>query len=785
MRHSICKHHLKALLVSTALSLVTMGVGGAFNPSQAQSISQTELSNSTGLRQIRAPQAYARIRGPGGGEGVSIAIIDSGIDERHFDIAPNLERSFTIGGATNVAGSHGTAVAGIAAGAANRRGTMGVAYNAGIISYQGGDVSRNDPNSVNLDNDTIATAIRAAGGGFDVANTEADIINMSLGVSFSGPLRLSNGRIRAANENAATPVIERALRFTVGQGKLVVVATGNDFNDRRTLENSLGLGRGTIVDIGASYPAQFANRRDLSRGMIAVMAVDRNNQAASFSNSCLGVENRCLAAPGVSFQGAQARGGTGGIGSGTSYATPLVSGAAAVVQSAFRVTPQDAGNRLLRTATDLGRRGTDSLYGRGLLNLENALSPQGRLSLARTSSASGPSLALAGSTLSLGSSLSLSGAGADLLSKAVSLDDDNFPFPVDLGRSAKVQSRTTGLDAFIGSSRNRTAAVATDNGVYTLSMAEDLERDDPYRAQFASSDVSLKKDAPLPRMQMQAEVTDEVDLFFGLNGSSLTQGGLVRSLPQSGDFFQPTAFLAPFDQLSGELNGGGTSVSLGENTDLTISAFASADDEATRQAVMQKVELVHKTMGDAELRLGYGFMQEGGGFLGSEAKGAFGADSSGKSQYLDISLMMPLTEKVSLFGAYSQAGTDASGGDSLLSDYSTIRSDAFGAGLVMTDLAEKGDGLSLMVGQPLRVREGSAEVTVPVARNLDGTIVQEGAELDLAPDGREIAIETVYNFALDGDNQSLSAGGFVRLNPDHDPDAAPDVGLGLSYQLNF
>jgi hypothetical protein len=464
----------------------------------------------------------------------------------------------------------------------------------------------------------------------------------------------------------------------------------------------------------------------------------------------------------------------------------MIAGAAAVVQAAFGVSPQEAGNRLLSTATDLGAAGTDSIFGRGLLNLENALSPQGPLTVATSTSINGPKVAFSDSTLSLGSSLALGGDGAAILGEAVTLDDDNFPFGVDLGQSAAVQSRTTGLASFIGSSDRTTTSIATATGGYNLSVDGDAERDDEYRAEFAASDVSLREEADLPRLQLKSELTDGVETFFGFNGSSNTDAGLVQSLPASGDFFQPTAFLAPFDQLSGEQTGGGTKVELGDNTDLSVAAFTSSDNDAARQSVMQKIELTHKTVGDIELRLGYGFLQEDGGFLGSEASGAFGADSGGNSQYIDLSVLAPLSEKVSLFGAYTRGETDASGGgNSLLSNYSTLRSEAFGAGLVMTDIAEKGDGLSLIVGQPLRVTDGSADVTVPTGRTEDGRVEQESGTLDLAPEGREIAIEAVYNFALDSDDQSFTAGSFVRLNPDHDENADPDVGLGLTYKLKF
>ncbi|MGI9452333.1 MAG: S8 family serine peptidase [Geminicoccaceae bacterium] len=786
---------LQLLLAGTAMiTLSACGGGGGGGDGgggggAAGNFRNQDFNNSTGLDQIRAAEGFAQITGALDGAGTTIAILDDGIDEDHPDLQSNGTRTVTsllFGNSQDVDSQHGTAVAGIAAGGNGNGGIRGVAADANILAFQVGDQNPNDPTEITFDNAAIAAAIR------DASRRNADIINMSLGVPVSGFLIESDGSLVASQRTAQAVIsnqgIADAILDATSSGSLVVIAAGNSRDN---------LGGSGAVDITPDMPAFLGvNNVDLQAGqitraasadgVIVAIAVDSNNQRASFSNSCRGVEDRCLAAPGVNFQGALPGGGIGNIGSGTSYAAPLISGAAAVVQAAFDVTAQQAGNRLLSTATDLGAPGADADTGVGLLNLENALSPQGQLTVALTASSDGSKVLLSGTTLSLGSSLALDGAGSALLGKAVSLDDDNFPFGVDLGRSAAVQSRTTGLEAFIGSSNRRTTSVADETWGYSLSLAEDQERDDPYRAEFAASDTALREEAALPRMQMQSELRDGVDLFFGFNGSSNTDAGLVQSLPETGDFFQPTAFLAPFDQLSGEQTGGGTTVELSDDTDLTVSAFASTDDDAGRQTTLQKVELAHKTIGDIELRLGYGFMQEEGGYLGSEAKGAFGAESGGNSQYLDLSVLAPLSEKISLFGAYSRGNTDASGGtNSLLSDYSTIHSEAFGAGLVVADLVDEGDGLSLMVGQPLRVTDGSAELTVPTERNQDGTLVQERATLDLSPEGREIAIETVYNFALDDENQALTAGSFVRFNPDHDSDADPDVGIGLTYKLKF
>ena len=69
-----------------------------------------------------------------------------------------------------------------------------------------------------------------------------------------------------------------------------------------------------------------------------------------------------------------------GDASGTSFAAPRVSGAAALVRQKFpNLTGIQIKQVLLQTATDLGASGPDNIYGYGKLNLENAMSPQGRV----------------------------------------------------------------------------------------------------------------------------------------------------------------------------------------------------------------------------------------------------------------------------------------------------------------------------------------------------------------------------------------------------------------------
>ena len=107
-----------------------------------------------------------------------------------------------------------------------------------------------------------------------------------------------------------------------------------------------------------------------------VVALDGANVIADFSNGCGESKNWCLAAPGVRIRTANVGGGIQ-IASGTSFAAPHVSGAAAVLKSAFpNLGAKQVVTLLLMTAQDLGDPGVDDVYGHGLVDLEKATRPQ-------------------------------------------------------------------------------------------------------------------------------------------------------------------------------------------------------------------------------------------------------------------------------------------------------------------------------------------------------------------------------------------------------------------------
>ena len=94
------------------------------------------------------------------------------------------------------------------------------------------------------------------------------------------------------------------------------------------------------------------------------------------------------------------------------------------------------------------------------------------------------------------------------------------------------------------------------------------------------------------------------------------------------------------------------------------------------------------------------------------------------------------------------------------------------------------DRVTITVAQPLRVSAGSAMVTAPVARTLEGAIVTEGETVGLAPSGTEIDAEIAYGLDI-GTQQRLDFSVMSRLEPDHVDGAETEIHAGVRYRLNF
>ncbi|MEB3330496.1 MAG: S8 family peptidase [Candidatus Sericytochromatia bacterium] len=281
----------------------------------------------------RAAEQYtlARVR-TGDAHGVTegtprttIAIVDTGVDHRHPDLASRDGRTsrvvkgedfVNLDGDPMDRNGHGTHCAGIAAATArNATGIVGQAPGVTILAVR-----------VLGDNGAGSDAAVAAGI-IHATDRGAGVISLSLG----GP--------------EPVKVIDDAVQYARARGVLLVAAMGNEGKERR------------------SYPAANA-------GVLAVGATTAEDQLAAFSNTGPWIG---LVAPGADIL-STLPGGRYGLKSGTSMATPCVAGVAALVRDRRPGWSPDAVRaHLEQTAEDLGPPGFDARFGHGRLNAGRAL----------------------------------------------------------------------------------------------------------------------------------------------------------------------------------------------------------------------------------------------------------------------------------------------------------------------------------------------------------------------------------------------------------------------------
>lgn len=225
-----------------------------------------------GVQKASFPQAWTRTRGR---RSVVVAVLDTGVDGTVPDLAGNVLDGIDLTGTglTDVDG-HGTAVAGIIAAHANNGiGGAGVCSNCTILPIK---VMGNDGTG---DLATVAQGIVQA------ADLHAKVIDLSLG----GPVGLD--------------VLQQAVDYAIAKGSIVVAAAGNG-------------GDGALF-----YPASYPN-------VIGVAGTNQGDRLYTWSERGTWVQ---VAAPGCNV--APLTKGGYGIFCGTSSATPLVAGLAALAAS--------------------------------------------------------------------------------------------------------------------------------------------------------------------------------------------------------------------------------------------------------------------------------------------------------------------------------------------------------------------------------------------------------------------------------------------------------------------
>lgn len=698
-------------------------------PPPGPSATSAEYLRNYALGAINAEAAYSVYAT---GAGVTVALVDTGVDPNTPDLtgAVSSLSADVLPGRNQPVGTdnHASFIAGLIASNFNGVGTVGVAYGATILSVRA-DQSTGCGAGVTtcFDDAVLATGIQYA-----VAHG-AKIINLSIG--------------GASPNNAA---FQSALLQAVNAGLVVTIAAGND------------------SAANPDYPALYAIDPRFLGSVVAVGSTNSSGTLSSYSNKAGVAAGNYIAAPGENVV-SNCSSTSCLSGSGTSFAAPQVAGALALMLQAFpNLTGKQALNILMTTATDAGAKGTDAVYGVGILNLTQAFAPLGTLSV--PTSAGGVVAVNNTSGIYVTAALGDAIAHSKALT-SVGVDAYNRMFTVNLARLY----RPGGFSVV---------------SVPSAAMPQQTHVDTP---SFASGRLQLTANLPDPA------AADPSTLFRWMKppagGGDVTLA--YRNGPMTLMAWRGAGVANPFSAPSVDPFTALAQPDHAFRADLAGSVFSlSAEAGGGRRLSPDRTQIVagsnylratgQAKVGPMTTALTVGELIEPLGPLGSYLPGQSGLALPSKTGFVTVSQAWPLAPGYSFNGNVSVGRTHIDG--QMLSLASAAWSSSWRMALD-ADCARLGlacTGVEISLAQPLRMEGGSFQAVLPDVPDVYETsgFSYSTRRVSVAPSGRQIdlRLETDKDF---GDAGVFRLEGALIRQPGNQAGAPTALGVSGSWRVRF
>jgi len=686
-----------------------------------------EYFEQYGLAAINASSAYAE---GATGEGIVVAVVDTGVDLDHPELVGNISALSTdITNADRTAedpDGHGTGVAGVIAGRKDDLNFHGVAFEASVMA-----IRADSPDSCEVDggDGCLFTDLDTANAIDYARENGAQVINLSLG--------------RATNLADGSTLTFAALRRATAAGVLIVVSAGNQDADQDEPSPS------------PEFPANFVNDA-LARGLaVAVGSVDENNVISDFSARAQGAEGAYLVAPGERIVSTFAD-GQYALWGGTSFAAPHVAGALALLLDAFPdLSGAEALELLITTAADLGDPGPDPIYGSGLVDLAAAFAPAGTTTL----DIGGVGPVVLGTTLA-----APSGAAGDwvwnsgLLDGAIMRDAYGRAYRFDTGEAGDApDSALSALQAAAESGLRRTTVTQAGPAAVSLRQGQ---------ARFhALSNLPQEAYAPDTDVSFSLQVDNTlIEAGRGFSAPPALPGAGVSVLAETG--FSGALVNLAADRDWASVRWEGERLSFGVRT--------SGSDENAFSAASAVM-----SFGEQRLGVEVGAAQESGTVLGGALAERFGREDAADSRFAALVWNGPID--TGLFGAWRAAARfEAVAADAALPQHlapnGAITASAWSLGADRpVRFGARGGVFGLTLSQPLRVEDGAVTASIPVAALEGGETLFERRTASLVPSGREISLEAAWRTQL-RERVDLSVAARFTRDPGHVA-SADDEGL--------
>ena len=695
--------------------------------------------NQPGFVSIGVDRAHGHVsllEGPDAapGAGVTVGLIDTGIDEEHPVFREKTVTEVFLGDAVDEAGddlSHGTAVASVAAGGriADPDAAPGVAWGADVAMFA------LRPGPEELADTPVPLEVLAERDGW-LAGVFHEVLSWREGDRRVDILNLSfsyHGLISQYTEDDLRANLPRTLA-TLAQGdaaeKAILVWAAGNLNGFPCQPGAAGCPNGRLeADSVTLLPGLMARIGELQGHSVAVVGLGLDGgRIADWSNRCGLAADFCIAAPGEGIRVALFGPEDGVAGmrrfgdeGGTSLAAPMVSGGLAVMKQLFRdqLSNEELVSRLFLTADNTGIYADREIYGHGRMDLGAATSPVGVLDV-----------------------------------------------PIATGLA-------TAAHASLGSTELRLGAAFGDGFPEALGDNELMALDD-YGAPFwyGLGDFAATTDGPSMAARLRA--------FLGpAAGSGWWAGAGGRPGPgKSVTGMAPGVLRMPTAAGNGHLAlaEGAVMVGARDREGLSAAAFTTGPPRALMPA--SGAVLSWRPEG---IPVGFvaGWIEERGTMLGSFGQGAFGSLSAGTAFFGFEGTVDLAGWSLGADAELGVARPAAHGG--IIREISPLATSTFAVHANRT-FARRGS-LALSLSQPLRVERGWASFATPAIRTRRGEVLYRSFRAELTPGERQLDLAGQWSRPLP--LGELRLGAVWSHRPGHRSVLGPQLALLSGWRWTF
>lgn len=566
----------------------------------------------------------------------------------------------------------------------------------------------------------------------------------------------ANSSVRIIAVSAASFAPSSAMATASGAGKFISIAAGND---------------------GASAPNGLSQASAGLPGVVIVGATDGAGTPHGFSNRAGPTASRYVMTSG----------------DGTSYAASRMAGiAAAVLNTTPGLSNESLAQVIFAAATPV-----DGDYGHGYVAdaAQVINNPAGPVSVAGGDGGSGGGAAVAALALGAAAGAAIWYKNRKNLESTLVFDPYGRPFIMDLSDAASIKRGAPDFARFtqtMDELQNADHFSLSDRLHGSLSYstydrsAFEIERHFALAGDTAFDYRDLKW-----TFSLNGRLPGELDFQINKNTDPGDSLGALTGLPYSPDFgsarfLSGQTFSTPYLGFTDAADSVVLKFNPGRDweTRFAVVNTDEGDSYAHQESVAAFVEGDYLFGDRGRVGLQFGQMQETGSLFGGASGGAFSVKSN-STYALNFSASARVTDSISLVGNYGLGFSDpqASSG-SVLKDFSLLKSDWFGAGVIGNGLFSARDQIGFAVSQPLRVSDGEATLSVPHGYDDAGQITRSNNRITLAPEGRETALEAYYAQPLDR-NSTIGLFLMSRFEPDHVAGADTELTAFTTYRLRF